>query len=95
MTPLTQIDIDELKAELSTLRTVGRDSKPYYVAIRLENDCDAVYQNNVDQFLASLEIPTLCFGLKGGSPALNGIECYVMSAVRNFLQKFIKLIGKK
>lgn len=87
-TPLTTEDLKTLKAELLTRRTKGRDPAHYCVAVRLESDRDAGYQKNVDQFLASLEIPTVCYGLQGEAPAFNGIEANVMSAVRNFLETF-------
>lgn len=88
--PLDGDDIEELKAELITLREIERDPENYYVAIRFEDDGDDSYRKICENFLSDLKIPMVRFGVKGNKQAFGGIEHNLMSAVARFLKTINK-----
>jgi len=89
--PLTNNDIDRLRGEIGMLRDLGRDPEFFSVAVRLENDRDHGYQENVANFLATLGIPTICYSVPGPKEPFGGIEYNIMSAIRRFLTTFYTL----
>lgn len=90
-TALTKHEVDELEAELITLRELEDDESNYCVAIPFEQSQDEAYRKVCEEFLTKLKIPLVHFNLNSGTDAFHGIERNLMSAVRNFLIKINKI----
>jgi hypothetical protein len=83
--PLNEDHIEDLKADLITYRTIGRDPRNYCVAIKFDDGNDPSYRQICAEFLSKLEIPMVRYGVKGGKQAFRGLERNLMSAVKQFI----------